>query len=150
MPTYVYQCRCGRRDERVLPVSRHAEPQACECGRIMDKVIVPAMVFVQPNICYDSPIDGRPITSMKARMDDLARADCVPYDPEIKKDYARRLKDGEQSLERAVDDTIEREIQHMPARKRERLVAELQHGMDVEPTRLTAPAKPIKTEIRHG
>ena len=32
------------------------------------------MVFVQPDICYDSPIDGRPITNLQARKEDLARS----------------------------------------------------------------------------
>jgi hypothetical protein len=56
----------------------------------------------------------------------------------MKQDHDRRLKESEQQLERSVDAAIEREIHTMPARKREKLTAELQSGVTVEPTR-TAP-----------
>ena len=31
----------------------------------------------------------------QARLEDLARADCVPYDPGMKQDYQRRIQRGE-------------------------------------------------------
>lgn len=148
MPTYLYICPNGTQFERYLPVSRYNESQTCECcGAVGSKVITVPNVFISPDICYDSPIDGRPITSKKAREEDLARSNCVPYDPEIKKDYQRRIEREEKALDKAVDMTIDREIATMPARKREKLEAELQAGFTVTPERRTAPYKPIKTEI---
>ena len=148
MPTYLYICPTGTQFERYLPVARYRESQACPCcGEIAAKVITAPTVYVQPDICYDSPIDGRPITSKQARVEDLARSNCVPYDPEIKKDYQRRIEREEKELDRAVDATVDKEIALMPARKREKLEAELQAGFTVTPERRAAPYQPIKAEI---
>jgi hypothetical protein len=38
----------------------------------------------------------------------------------------------------------------MPSRKREKLEAELQAGVTIDPVRLTAPSKPITKDISHG
>ena len=149
MPIYVYECQCGTRFEQFLPVARYLEPQTCSCGKVAEKQITRPMIFVQPDICYDSPIDGRPITSMAARMEDLARSNCVPYDPDQKTDYNRRVKEGEAALEAKMEATVEAEIERMPARKRERMQAELDSGIEVETGRYTAPAKPVTTEIHH-
>lgn len=93
------------------------------------------MIFVQPDCHYTSPIDGREITSRKARADDLARHDCIEYDPLMKQDAARRRKEADDNLDKAVDETIDREIHTMPARARETLAAEMQNGVTVEPVR---------------
>jgi len=89
------------------------------------------MVFVQPDICYDSPIDGRPITNLQARKEDLARSGCIPYDPEMKKDTIRRQEESQKKLETEVDTFVEREFESMDSRKKESLTAELQAGADI-------------------
>lgn len=148
MPTYTYRCDCGRSEDHYRKVDdRNVMP---ECHGPMRRVISAPMVFVKPECHYQSPIDGRPITSRQARADDMARANCIEYDPEMRTDYQRRIKDSETRLEREVDSTVDAVIAGMPARKRERLEAELAGGMSVEPERRTAPAKPIVTEIAHG
>lgn len=93
------------------------------------------MIFVQPDCHYTSPIDGREITSRQQRADDLARHDCIEYDPLMKQDAERRRVESETALEKSVDATIEREIHTMPARQRETLVSELQNGVTVEAVR---------------
>lgn len=110
-------------------------------------------LLIQPEISYLSPIDDRPITSKQARLQDLARSNCVPYDPDQKQDYTRRIEAQEAALEKAVDRTVESEIANMPARKREKLEAELQGGMTIDivrTTRTTPALKPIAKEIHHG
>lgn len=97
------------------------------------------MAFIQPDICYDSPIDGRPITNKYARMEDLARNNCREYDPGQRQDYDRKVKEADERLERSFEQSIDREIALMPARKREKLQAELEGGATVEPIRQTAP-----------
>lgn len=94
------------------------------------------MAFVQRDICYDSPIDGRPITSMAARREDLARNNCQEYDPGMRQDYDRRVRESEAALEKSVEESIDREISAMPARKRELLQSELAAGADAAPVRL--------------
>ncbi len=97
------------------------------------------MIFVQGDICYDSPVDGRHITNLQARQEDLARTGCIPYDPEMKTDAQRRLKEGEDRLDRQVDETVDRMIANLPARKMEKLAAEMEGGLTAEPIRITPP-----------
>ena len=139
-PIYEYVCPEGHYFDRYLPLANYAEPQRCQCGREGRKLFPRVHLIRTKDIHYDSPIDGRPITSEAARREDLARSNCQPYDPEMKTDYNRRSKDSETALEKAFDDTVDREIAAMPARKREKLEAELAGGMDVAPARFTPPA----------
>lgn len=149
MPTYEYLCGQGHPFERYLPISQYASIQTCECGSVGRKIISKPMILVSPDIHYESPIDGKPITSLSARKEDLARSNCVPYDPDIKQHVNEKRKREEDNLYKSMDRTIDREIALMPARKREKLEAEMQGGMNAEPVRLTAPAKPIKVEIEN-
>lgn len=149
MPTYVYECALGHVFEVTMPMSAHTPRQQCVCGNVGVQVITAPTVFASKDICYDSPIDGRPITSMKARRDDLARNNCVEYDPEIKKDYARRVEREQAALERGIESTVEATIDAMPARKRERLESELKAGADCVPERQAAPFTTL-TKVNHG
>jgi putative FmdB family regulatory protein len=150
MPTYEYRCdACGNAEDAYRTVDTRDDAPLC-CGRPMARQISRVMGFVQADICYDSPVTGKAITSKQARIEDLARHNCRPYDPEMKTDYQRRIADDEKKLDKAVDETIDRTIAAMPARKREKLEAELQGGVTAEPVRLTAPVQPIRTDIQHG
>lgn len=96
------------------------------------------MIFVKADVHYQSPIDGRVIRSEHERRDDLARNGCIPYDPGMRQDNERRVIDEERSLDRSVDEFVEREYETMPSAKRERLANEMADGMTAEPVRLTA------------
>ena len=148
-PVYDYECSNGHEFERILRVADHAAPQVCDCGAPATKIITAPTLFVRQEIRYDSPIDGRPITSMKARLDDLARNNCVEYDPEIKKDYTRRVEREQVALERSLESTVEATIEAMTARKRERLESELKAGADCVPERQTAPFTTLK-KVHNG
>lgn len=86
------------------------------------------MAFVQRDVCYDSPIDGRPITNRQARIEDMKRANCVEYDPGMKQDHERRIRESDAALDKRVDQHVDREVALMPTRQREKLAAELKHG----------------------
>ena len=43
----------------------------------------PTPQLIKPMPDYQSPIDGRPITSRTARKEDLKRNGCVPYEPSL-------------------------------------------------------------------
>lgn len=152
MPTYEWTCKNGHHFERILPIADYKSEQICECGAIGRRIItLPPMVKMSRDVCYDSPIDGTPITSMKKRKWDLARSGCQPYDPEMKTDADNFRKDKQAALERQVDETVERAYEAMPSRKKEALANELLGGADATPTRHNVPAKPIVTEIKsHG
>lgn len=95
------------------------------------------MGFVSMNICYDSPIDGRPITTKQARIEDLKRSGCVEYDPGMKEQAAQYRQASQDKLEAAVGETIEREISLMPTAKKERLHNELAGGAEIALDRTT-------------
>ena len=138
MPTYDFECGIGHCFERFLPLSHYDEAQRCACGSAATKVFLkPPMGFVQRDCVYDSPIDGRPITSWAQRREDLARNGCQEYDPEMKKDAARFRAQQDAKLERAVDETVEETIEKMPSRKKELLERELSAGADIDVVRST-------------
>jgi hypothetical protein len=142
MPTYSYQCECGEKQTLVIQMSKHRNWQPCKCGKRAEQIITSApMAIIAKDICYDSPIDGRPITSMAQRKEDLARAGCVEYDPCMRQDYDRRLKREEAALDKAVDETVDTAIAQMPARKRETLESEMAAGFTAEIERKTVAAQ---------
>lgn len=149
MPTYEYRCECGNEFERILPVSEYKAPQWCHCGLQGERVISrPLQVSVQRECRYDSPIDGRPITSWKQRADDLARNGCQEYDPEMKTDYNRRIAREDADLDKKIEATVEAEIERMPSVKKEALAKAIDMGATPTPERGSAPMASI-TPIAH-
>lgn len=151
MPTYEFLCEvCASTQDVHRQVEQRDDAPVC-CKKRMTRLVSRVMGFVQADICYDSPVTGKAITSMQARREDLARHGCREYDPGMKQDYQRRIVEDEKRLDKSVDETVDRAIAEMPTRKREKLEAELINaGVTAEPIRITAPAKPITTEIHHG
>jgi len=141
MPLHDWRCADGHAFERYIAIAELASPQHCECGALAERVFLRfPMAWVSADVHYDSPIDGRAITSAQARREDLARNDCVPYDPELKTEQQRRQKEKDAALDKSVDETVDREIALMPARSREKLQAELEGGLVPELVRQTATA----------
>ena len=132
MPVYSYKCECGADFDRCLPVSMYKDPQTCDCGKIATKQVCAPSFFMAQDINYQSPIDGRPITSMQARIDDLKRADCVPWEPGIGQDGERNKRESEARLDREIDTVVDREIAKMPEEKKARLANELAAGADIQ------------------
>lgn len=133
MPIYEYSCDCGTQFERFLSYHDSGVPQICECGaKAKKRISIPIMISATDDVRYASPVDGRPITSMRSRRDDLARHDCIPYDPEMKTDYKRRIESSEKALDLSVERTVEEAIEKMPTRKKEVLMGELRSGVTTE------------------
>jgi len=74
----------------------------------------------------------------------MKRNNCTPYDPEQKKDYQRRIDEGNAKLEKKMEATVEAEIEKMPPRKRELLASELKQS-DVDIKRITPPQQSIRS-----
>ena len=109
----------------------------CECGSTATQVILSAPIGIVPAECrYQSPIDGRPITNRRARVNDMARNGCVEYDPGLRKDVDRKAIDSDNELAREMRKTLESEIEKMPGDKRGRLGMELSAGATLETVRL--------------
>lgn len=130
MPVYEYVCPEGHAFDRFLPLARYLEPQRCDCGSPAVKVI--SAPFVRSDIPgYRSPVTGEWIGGRAARREDLRRSGCVEYEPGFKEECNRRLRQDDDKLEKSIEHTVDSEIYHMPAVKREKLVAETEGGLDV-------------------
>ena len=150
MPRYEFTCANGHTFDCYLKVDFRDTPQTCGCGASSRRIISLPMIHVKPDVHYKSPIDDKPITSMAARKEDMARSGCIEYDPEMKTDYSRRIERDEKSLEASVDYSVDSAIANMPAIKREKLESELNAGFDVTPERITPNVKPLKVEVQNG
>ncbi len=140
MPLYEYHCRSGHRFSRFDSVSNHQSLRLCPtCFAASRQVITaPILVKAAADVCYDSPIDGSHITSRDKRNEDLKRNGCREYDPGMKTDYHRNLKDSESALDKAVDASVEAAIEKMPSAKRGKLFSELmEQGASANIIRMT-------------
>ena len=138
MPLHDWKCEQGHVFERFIDRDSLGTPQFCECGAAAGRVFLKfPMTFIAPEIRYDSPIDGRPITNKQARVEDLARNGCVEYDPEMRKESIKRQQAADEALDKSVDALLDKEIAALPARKREKLAAEMEGGLTAEPERRT-------------
>jgi putative FmdB family regulatory protein len=140
MPTYPYRCQsCGQCFEKYWPLRRYRAVAMCVCGLWARRIITaPLLVSAQPDVCYDSPIDGRPITSMAAREEDMKRNHCRPYDPEMKTDVQNRRKAEDAALDASIDAHVEASIAKMSTTQRGQLASDLlDKSADVTYTRTT-------------
>lgn len=134
MPLHDYLCRtCGSEVEISCRVAELSLTRFCRCGSVYERIYktFPA-AFVAIDICYDSPIDGRAITTKQARIEDLRRNGCRPYDHGEMEEVQRRKAKAEVELDRSIDDTVEKEVALMPQRKRELLEQEVRAGATTE------------------
>lgn len=135
MPIYEFLCQSGHKFDRVLRLAEYDTPQTCECGETATRLISTPM-FAVDIPAYQSPVTGRWINSRAERREDLKRTGCVEYEPSMK-DHAERARQREDAdLEKAMEQTVEAEIHAMPVRKREKLIAELESGGDIEYARV--------------
>ena len=127
MPLYEYKCGNQHLTRKLYRVRDYVEAVDCEhCDLAAVRIFTaPVMVKAAADVRYDSPIDGRPITSHAARREDLKRHDCIPYDPEIKKDAVRWQKERQEAFDAKVDQTVSTEIARMPSQKRQQLAKEV-------------------------
>ena len=136
MPLYSYICSKEHEFDRFLKLKDYAEPQVCECGAKCKKVIKPTMInFDMPDWeRYESPASGKPITSYKQRKDDMERTGCVDYCPSMKKTQQDNVAREDAKIDKLVDETVEREYEAMPSKKKEQLENEMKY-VDLEYTR---------------
>lgn len=138
MPIYVHVCESGHTFDVFLKMKDYNQPQVCKCGAASKRKIVPTMINcdIQSWDYYESPVSGKPITSYKARREDMARNNCVDYDPGMKDAQKKRINRLDADLDKKVEDTVDREWDKMPSAKRENLANELLLGADVEIKRI--------------
>lgn len=140
MPLHDFECpACKQVYEQFVPMNQLDKIYACGAHNPpveLVKVFLKAPAgYVQPDICYDSPVDGRAITSKHARAEDLRRNNCVPYEPGMRQDMERRQQAEARQLDAGVDATVDEFFATAPSRKLEKLEQELHAGAAVEVSR---------------
>lgn len=140
MPLHDLRCEAGHVFESFIPLAMFGGAQealrfTCHCGATAQIVHLRAPMLATDLPGYQSPVDGRWVEGKRARREDLARNNCVPYEPSMKQEYMRKVERSEQALDKALDQQIEAEIHQLPARKRELLEQELKSGTDLQLTR---------------
>lgn len=114
MPLYTFKCPdCGRIERVFRKVADRNEPPLCE--RVdggytilhvhpMERIIeAPAVQADLPG--YTSPIDGRWIEGRRARMEDLKRNNCRPWEgmEAEKKEAERRANEVDHGFEKKIE-----------------------------------------------
>lgn len=128
MPLYSFECEGKHVFDRYVKLADFDAPQICECGAVAVRRICP--VFVSADIQgYASPIDGRWVGSRAQRREDLRRNGCVEWEPGFREEGQKRRAREDAELFRRIEETADREIAAMPARKRERLAGEMEAGV---------------------
>lgn len=130
MPTYSYKCPDGHTTLVMVPVSMYQSSVPCgTCEDQAERIFTaPVLVKVAQDVHYESPITGQPIRSHAARKEDMARHECVEYDPEMKRDYDRRREDSQRQFEAGIEQTVTEEIAKMPSAKKAQLAREVIDG----------------------
>jgi hypothetical protein len=136
MTAYTYKCEEHGIFEKIMPIREHKRSVYCACGRMAFQVIQAPMLIIPKNMQFKSPIDGTPITSEKAWREDMARSNCIEYDPGMRQDVDRRVQESDRQLDRFVDETVDKEIAAMPTQRREKLETELNLGLTAETVRI--------------
>ena len=135
MPIYAHKCQKGHKFDIFLKLADLDDIQTCECGSEAHRVI--SAPYFQVDIpAYHSPSTGKWITSRTERREDLKASNCVEYEPSMVEETQRRQKREDELLEKTVDEHVEKTIYEMSSDKREKLVAELEGGLDISVDRI--------------
>lgn len=128
MPLYSYHCpACNARFDKMLPLARYAEPQACTCGQVAVKVV--AAPAVRGDYApYTCPVTGKLIEGRRAHEENLRRHGCRVLETGERTDYEQRRAAEEASFDAAIEETADRFIMGLSSEKREQLAREVAAG----------------------
>lgn len=135
MPLHDHRCGEGHVFERFVPLAELELTQTCECGARAERI------FLQPPMTagdlpgYESPVTGEWIEGKAARRNDLAKNDCVAWEPGMREENQRRRDSVARKEEASIDHAFESTLAEMPARKKEKLEQELRAGASAEVVR---------------
>lgn len=123
MPLYSFECsECHKRDAVFRKIASRNEAPLC-CDKSMVRVIEAAAIQADlPG--YQSPIDGRWIEGKRARMEDMKRNGCRPWEgmESEKKEAQRRAEYADKDYEKGLEAQIMNTYNNMSAEK-QRLLA---------------------------
>lgn len=138
MPLYDFMCLKGHKFDRFLKLADWDAKQICECGAEAVKQLSAPMFSIDATNfpAYQSPSTGKWITSKTQRREDLKVSGCVEYEPSMVQEQQRRHASEDAKIDRMVDEHVEKTIYEMPTQQREKLVSELEGGIDVQVQRV--------------
>lgn len=140
MPLYDFRCDNGHRFERFIKLEDFGSLQNCPCGMPALRVIS-APMFSVDQTGYNCPVTGAWIGSKREHEENLRRTDCRVLEAGEKEAAAAYREKADREFEKAVEATVEREVETMPSEKREKLYNELTRGgVNVEYQRGTTNA----------
>lgn len=138
MPVHDYKCpTCGSRREVFLKIADLGSTVYCKNGHAMNRqVSAPYVRGDYPP--YESPVvPGKIIEGRRAHEEHLKETGCRLLEPGESQAYARTLRQEEEKLDKALDETADELIAKMPTEKRDRLAAEMDAGVTAVVERIT-------------
>lgn len=107
MPLYEYLCDNGHRSEGVRPMAESAMPQLCpSCRKTAWRILSPTRVFGDFE-GYESPVTGKWVEGRRARLEDLKRNHCRPYEDGEREQFALRAAAEDRELDKTIDEIVE-------------------------------------------
>lgn len=136
MPLYDYKCPvCAARREIMKPVAELDRRESChKCEGPMLRQVSAARV-VTDYAPYTCPITGKLIEGRAAHRENLAQHGCRVLEPGEADQAARARRASDEQVENAMAETAAHLVANLPQDKKERLAAELDHGVDLSITR---------------
>ena len=111
MPVYEYQCPAGHVTNELRRVEQRAEPTGCGCGLVARKVILTAPKVFGDYEGYESPASGKWIEGRRARLEDLRRTNCRPYEAGERQEFERRRASADRQLDKVVDEVVDHTLE---------------------------------------
>lgn len=129
MPTYTFRCsECSAVFDKVLRVAQYNDPQQCSCGGSTQRLIVAPAIRTDIS-GYRCPVTDKWIEGRRAHAENLKQTGCRLYEPGETEQFKQQKASEEVKFERELDQTADRLIAELPARKREKLIGEVEGGI---------------------
>ena len=137
MPLYDFKCNsCGQVSGRFVKLQDFDKPQECNfCSGNLQRLISAPFVRVN-DIGYTCPITDKWIGSKQDHENNLAIHGCRLLEDGEHEDNNRKRQQANDDLDRAIEQTVDRQLETMPAEKLERLAKEVTSGVDVQINRM--------------
>jgi putative FmdB family regulatory protein len=126
MPVYEVECTaCQKEGEFVAKISdRDITPSCSHCGAPTKRIISAVRGFVYFPAAggqgYVSPTSGKYIDTKRARVEDLKRSGCRPYEgfEQEKKEAARQVAHEEKKADAKLEESVRKAYYELPPEKR--------------------------------
>ncbi len=118
MPLYSYQCEKCRAVEDEFRHVDERDDSPLHCKVKMTRLILPSAVYAD-NWSYQSPIDGKEVRGKRARIEDMKRNNCRPWEGlEAEKQHAKSVRDSHDAkMDKVLEAGIAETLSHMDASK---------------------------------